>query len=217
MARKKSSTRFDLHEALGQRSFDHRVVCTYIFDPRLFEEYCLERLTSFSHNDNLTVMLDRGVYEKLLTGPESYRPKRANLRYLLHPVAAARGVFHPKILLFASPSKGRLIVGSANTTRPGITSNAELVGCYDYEEGKAEVFLPLFRSAFSFLAEAARRWPAEQLTRNLEEMLRAAPWLAAAEGHEAVGDFTLLHNLNAPLWDQVRAGVARRPHGLKVL
>ena len=207
MARKKSNTRFDLHEALGRWSFDHGVVCTYTFDPRFFEEYCLERLTSLSHNGNLTVMLDRGVYEKVLTGPESYRPKRANLRYLLHPVAA-RGVFHPKIFLFASPSRGRLIVGSANTTRPGITSNAELVGCYDYEEGKAEDFLPLFRSAFSFLAEAAQLWPAEQLTRNLEYMLRGAPWLAAAEGREAVGDFMLLHNLDASLWEQIRVGVA---------
>jgi hypothetical protein len=208
MARRKNSTRFDLHEALGRWSFEHGVVCTYTFDPRFFEDYCLERLASLSHNGNLTVMLDRGVYEKILTGPESYRPKRANLRYLLHPVAVARGLFHPKIFLFASPNRGRLIVGSANTTRPGITSNAELVGCYDYEAGKAEDFLPLFRAAFSFLAEAARRWPAEQLTRNVEDMLGEAPWLAAAEDDEPAGDFTLLHNLDAPLWDQIRAGIA---------
>lgn len=206
MARKKSKARFDLHEALARWSFDHGVVCTYTFDPRFFEEYCLERLASLN-NGNLTVMLDRGVYEKVLTGPESYRPKRANLRYLLHPVAA-RGVFHPKIFLFAGANRGRLIVGSANATRAGITSNAELVGCYDYEEGKAEEFLPLFRSAFAFLAEAARRSPSEQLTRNLEDMLRGAPWLAAAEGHEESGDFALLHNLAVPLWDQIRAGVA---------
>jgi hypothetical protein len=216
VARKKSNSRFDLHEALDRWSFDHGVICTYTFDPRFFEEYCLERLTSLSHNGNLTVMLDRGVYERALADPESHRPRRANLRYLLHPVAT-RGVFHPKIFLLAGKSKGRLIVGSANATRPGITSNAELVGCYDYEEGEAEDFLPLFRAAFAFLAAAARRWPSEQLTKNLEFMLREAPWLAPADGGGESGDFALLHNLDAPLWEQLRSEIAPPVDALHVV
>jgi hypothetical protein len=206
VARKKIKTRLDLHEALDRWSFDHGVICTYTFDPRFFEEYCLERLTSLSHNRNLTVMLDRGAYENVITGPESHRPKRANLHYLLHPIAV-RGVFHPKIFLLASRNKGRLIIGSANATRPGITSNAELVGCYDYEEGKTEEFMPLFRAAFRFLAEAAQRWPAEQLAQNLETILREAPWIASEESGEGSGDFALLNNLSEPLWDQIRAEV----------
>src|ERR1700755_1525042 len=124
-----------MHDALDRWSFDHGVVCTYTFDPQLFEEYCLERLTSLSHNGNLTILLDRGVYERALAGPESHRPRRANLRYLLHPVAVARGVFHPKIFLLTAKGKGRLIVGSANATRPGITANAQFVGCYAFDEG----------------------------------------------------------------------------------
>lgn len=204
MAREKKNTRFNLHDALDRWSFDHGVICTYTFDPSFFEEYCLERLTSLSHNSRLTVILDRGVYEKALTGPESHRPKAANLNYLLHPVSPRR-VFHPKIFLFASKGRGRLIIGSANATRQGITLNAELVGCYDYEEGKTEEFIPLFRSAFGFLAEVAQRWPSEQLTENLDEMLREAPWLAPQEGEEVVTNFSLLHNLTIPLWDQIRS------------
>jgi hypothetical protein len=50
VARKKSNSRFDLHEALDRWSFDYGVVCTYTFDLHFFEEYCLERLTSLSHN-----------------------------------------------------------------------------------------------------------------------------------------------------------------------
>lgn len=161
-------------------------------------------------------MLDRGVYEKALAGPESHRPRRANLRYLLHPVAT-RGVFHPKIFLLAGKSRGRLIVGSANATRPGITSNAELVGCYDFEEGETEDFLPLFRAAFAFLAEAARRWPSEQLTKNLEFMLREAPWLATVDDGEAPSDFALLHNIDAPLWEQIRAEITPPVDALHVV
>ena len=60
-------------------------ICTFAFDAPFFEEYCLEKLSSLCNNGNITVLLDRGIYEMVILGPESERPRKANLRYLLHP------------------------------------------------------------------------------------------------------------------------------------
>jgi hypothetical protein len=202
MARRKSTSRFDLHEALNGKSYEHAVVCTYTFEAPFFEDYCLDRLSSLSHNGNISVLLDRGVYEKSITGAESHRPKSANLRYLLHPVSVP-GVFHPKLVLLLSRSRGRLILGSANVTRPGLTSNAELVGCYDYEAEKGESLRPLFQSAFEYLVRLSERWPGEQLTSNLQTVLREVPWVAPDGESAAPADYLLAHNLTTSLWEQI--------------
>lgn len=209
MARRKSTSRFNLHEALNDRSYDHAVICTFTFDAPFFEDYCLDRFNSLSHNGNITVILDRGVYEKTILGAETHKPKTANIRYLLHPVSAP-GVFHPKLVLLASKNKGRLIIGSANFTRPGITSNAELVGCYDYEAEKDESLKPLFQSAFAYLSEIGARWHGEMLISNLQDMAREAPWLDPHDGQNTgtLEGVALLDNLETPLWEQIVARIS---------
>src|SRR4051812_41973128 len=113
MTKRRDTGRFDLHEALNERSYDHAVICTFEFNAPFFEDYCLDRLSSLSNNGNITVILDRGIYEKAILGFDSQRPVKANIRYLLHPIAVP-GVFHPKLFLLVSKNKGRLIIGSAN-------------------------------------------------------------------------------------------------------
>src|SRR5215204_4316875 len=166
---KADTDRLDLHEALLRRPFDHGVICTFSFDPFFFEKDCLDKLRALSYNSNLSVLVDRGTYDDIVERSGSDRPTQANIRYLLHPVAA-RGVFHPKIFLFASRDRGRLIFGSANFTGGGLYRNAELVGCYDYEAEEDETFAPLFRSAFDFLRRLAERYPGEALSWKLRWM-----------------------------------------------
>src|SRR5205085_870990 len=176
------------------------------FEATFFEEYCLEKFASLSNNGNITVLVDRGIYEKAVLGPESQRPRKANLRYLLQPISAS-GVFHPKLFLLASKNKGRLIIGSANFTRPDITSNAEMVGCYDYEADKDESYKLLFQAAFSYLTEVSRRWHGDNLVSNLNALARDAAWLSAED--ESMPDAPVfLHNLATPLWEQITAQIA---------
>jgi len=204
MARIKKTTRLDLVDALDDKSYDHAVICTYTFDAPFFEGYCLEKLKSVS--GTVSVLVDYSVYERVITGDHSVRPKKGNIRYLLHPVKAPR-VFHPKIFLFAGRDRGRLILGSANCTRPGISSNAELVGCYDYERGKNERLLPLFQASWGFLRRLSQRFPGKQLEENLQELMSAAPWIGPED--ESVSDphFRLFDNLDTALWDQLLAEV----------
>lgn len=161
------------------------------------------------------MLVDRGTYDDIVERSGSDRPTQANVRYLLHPVAA-RGVFHPKIFLFASRDRGRLIFGSANFTGGGLYRNAELVGCYDYEVEEDETFGPLFRSAFDFLTRLSEKYQGDALGWKLRWMLEEAPWLLPAE-EVRPPDFELLHNLDSPLWEQLVARVTGPVETLSVV
>jgi PLD-like domain len=197
--------RTNLHSILERHAFDHSVICTFTFEPQFFEGYCLERFRSLAENKNITIILDRWTYEKIIHAPASEWPRLANLRYLLHPIAVP-GTFHPKLFLFANRDKGLLVIGSANFTKPGLTSNAELVGVYRYERGKHERYLVLFRQAMQFLLDVAKRWASSDLESNLRDVLHDAEWLAPVSG-ETSSPLRLIHNLDRPLWEQICEGL----------
>lgn len=196
------SRRADLNEALERHTFGHAVICTFTFEPQFFEGYCLDQLKALSENNNVSVLLDQRCYDELTTAPASEWPRQANIRYLLHPIAVP-GVFHPKLFLFASRERGLLVIGSANFTKAGLTSNAELVGVYHYERGKREQDLGIFSQAVQFISAVARRWPSADLDSNLADLLDDAEWLAE-EAEIAPDSLRLLHNLERPLWPQIR-------------
>lgn len=202
----RQTNKINLHEALYRKSYDHAVICTFTFDPSFFEEYCLEKFSALSNNGNISVLVDSGIYKKAILSPESLKPKKANLRYLLHPVSISRGVFHPKITLLASEKKGRLIIGSSNFTRPGLTSNAEMAGVFDFEIEREESFKFLFQAVFSYLEELSQKFPGKDLTFNLNEMSRRASWLIEKSDSTAA-DINFLHNLNQSFWDQIKEQV----------
>lgn len=197
-----------LHERLKKHAFEHALISTYNFGSRFFEDYALENFKSLQDNGNISVLLDEGEYQDLLKAAgenaESF-PKLANLRYLLHPIRVP-GVFHPKVFLLASKRRGLLLIGSANFTQDGLGSNAELVAAFDYEEEKNESALPLFQSALRFFEQLAERWPAEQLTSNLNTLVAEVSWLSKVAPDFAGSDLpVLLSNLEKPLWDQMVA------------
>ena len=197
-----SRSRINLHEILRAKRYDNAIVCTYVYEPAFFEEYCLEKFKCFLDNGNLTVITDHHMYEQTILRPASDRPRQANIRYLLHPVSVP-GVFHAKLFLFASKERGRLVIGSANLTRPGITSNAEMVAHYDFELNKDEIFLPIFQEAFGFVVELNNRYPNSALTANLQALQRDAPWLSHHADTGALTGIRFIHNLDTPIWDQL--------------
>ncbi len=195
------SNRFDLHKALQNKSYNHALICTYTFDPNFFEEYCLQKFKSLHANPNISVFIDRFTYQNVISAPDQHKPKHANIRYLLYPVNVS-GVFHSKIFLFARENAGRLIIGSANFTRPGITSNAELVGCFDYSSDN-KTFLSLFQSTFQFFMDIQSKWPSETLDSNLQTISREASWLVPSVADSGKQAPILIHNFNTPIWDQI--------------
>jgi HKD family nuclease len=202
-----SNAKLDLHETLSRGSFDHALFSTFTFDPSFFEQHCLEKFKSLHTNANITIFIDRGVYETLLLDDRAEKPKKANIRYLLHPVSL-NGAFHSKICLLVRRNKGRLIIGSANVTRNGITSNAEMVAAFEYEKEKDETFKPLFGTVFKYFWELAQRFPTEAINSNLNHLVSDAPWLVETDS-ESSGP-TFLHNLEEPILPQI-CGVVPKP------
>jgi len=196
--------RFDLPQLLDSGSFDHAVILTYTFDPIFFEEYCLANFECLHNCKTISILLDRSTYDKIVTGPQSDRPRQANLRYLLHPVSVP-GVFHPKLILLTSATKGRLLFGSANFTRPGLTGNAELVGLFDFKAKEQESSASVMRSAFAFIQAIATRWKARGLVSNLKDMYLDSQWLS--NGGQAQSGPVLLSNMEMPLLAQLAAKV----------
>lgn len=205
MSHRRSRDRSNLHDELARHSYDHAILCTYTFDFEFFEQYCLKKFSSLQNNGNITIITDGDIYQQAISGASYDRPEQANIRYLLHPVSIS-GRFHPKIYLFLSKTKGKLIFGSANLTRAGITSNAELISCFEYEADKKEKYLPLFTTAFQFIKEICGRWPAEALLSNINDIERNVHWLSSEKAPEDK-KLRLLHNLNEPLWAQLRVGI----------
>lgn len=203
---KKSFPKFDLREALNKRTYDHAVICSFNFDIPFFEEYCLEKLSTLSNNSNITVFIDKGIYEEIILGAESQRPQKANLRYLLYPVSVP-GVFHPKLFLLASKNKGKLFIGSANFTRSGISSNAEIVGYYEYETEKNEQYKHLFQQAFNYILKLSQTCKSENLDSNLQAIIRDAGWLMPNDEAKTKEGAFLLHNLEDSLWSQLIAEI----------
>lgn len=198
-----AQSRVDLHANLNDASFTHAVILTYTFDTSFFEKYCLERLRAFSACASITVCLDRATYESALNAPISARPRKVNLRYLLHPVDVP-GVFHPKIVLLTSATRGRLIIGSANFTRPGLTSNAELAAVYDFKKANQEEFRSLFHSTFQFLWNINTEWPSRNLRSNLQEIARECEWIANPVNDDAA-PARLFTNIDEALLEQLAA------------
>ena len=197
--------RLDLHESLSRPTFDNAIICTYTFDPLFFENYCQDKFGSLTNNNNISVLTDRSTYLKVLYAPESQRPKRVNLRYLLHKIEVTRQL-HSKLFLFTTKTTGRLIVGSANFTHAGLTTNAEVVDVFDFKLGESEDDLPLFQDALAFVVGLAARWPSESLTSNLDELQRNTPWLSAAT-ERPERSIRLIHNIDHSLWGQISTHV----------
>lgn len=209
------SARIDLHATLNKKSFGHAVLTTFCFDAEFFEEYCLEQLESLQDNNDVNVLMDRRELDRLLAGPPSTWPSRANVRYLLHPVDAT-GRFHPKVFLFASKERGLLVIGSANLTKAGLTQNGEMAVAFHFEAGKREQYASLFQQAFRFLRMVEERSPSSDLGSRLTEMSFDAPWLAGSQGASA-GVPQLLHSLEEPIWKQICARVQGPIDALYVL
>lgn len=211
--------KLDMHARLKKHAFEHALIATYSFSTSFFEDYALEMFKAFQDNGNVSVVLDDAIYQEILEKAVETKgafPRGANLRYLLHPIRVP-GVFHPKIIFLAGPKRGLLLIGSANFTQDGLSTNAEFVAAFDFEKDKDEVALSLFQSVLDFFESLEQMAPSEQLRSNLETIRAEVPWLSdeRVSGGDEIPKF--LHNLEAPLWPQLVEGLPGPVSHLRIL
>lgn len=198
------SERIDFEHVLGRGSYSHALLASYELDARFFERFCLERLDALANAGKILIYLDAGKLHRLIHAEPGERPRRAGRRYHLNP-ASCGGVFHPKVFLLASPTKGLLVVGSCNLTRSGLSSNAELATCLEFERDEKEEHLPLFRDALGLFSAFTLRWGSPWAHEVLHDLELECSWLRELPAAEDPLRPRLLHNLKHPLWAQLRS------------
>ncbi len=121
------------------------VATTFAFDAEFFESECLARflgLESDAGNDPLEFVIEQEYRMAQLEAAVAlvdwrHCTGRRSLRWDLLPVRLRGRLQHAKISLLFWAHRYRLIVASANLTRPGYRTNLEVFGIVDYHEGSA--------------------------------------------------------------------------------
>ncbi|WP_046658755.1 hypothetical protein [Lysobacter capsici] len=162
-----------LHENFGLTGFHTSIATTFCIDFEAYESVALSRLRAAGCNNNL-VVADAGMLTQALETAVTLPPSLAASRYTATG-ARSPGVFHPKLLLQIGRERGRLLVGSANLTAPGLGGNFEVAGVVDTQTDD-EASKSIVAAAWQYvrthldLSEIA-------LSHQVGWMLGRAPWL----------------------------------------
>ena len=180
-----------LYDELSKPGFHTSICTTFCVDFDTYENVVLSRFRDAGCPNNL-LLVDAGMLALALDGDSSL-PRWAGQRYSVTPSLAARGVFHPKIVLQLGPSAARVIVSSANITAPGLAGNYEIAGIVDTEDPSSNE-MRLIASVWRFLLSTIDRRDAG-IERQVNWALVKSPWLSKTE--PASGAVTLSDRTDA--------------------
>ncbi len=189
------------------------LLSTYQFDPDFFERRLLLRCPALAKARRVAVFMDAGQWQEMLR--QDVPARLLNRRYLVVPVRARRGVFHPKLNLLLTEQGGQVHCGSANLTRCGCSSNLELLNAIPFGgEGDEEEAVLLAREAFEFFSRAladAEGEPGRICREWLDEAAAGFPWLKMPLPAPTARSVRLLHTYDGSLWDRLAAAIDGSP------
>jgi hypothetical protein len=198
-------------EAFGESGYHSAFMTTYAFGALAFEDVPFPKLRGAGCR-NIIVLADRQMVNQAFSefGP----PRFAGSSYHLIK-ADAPGAFHAKITMLVGPTKGRLMLGSANLTALGLGGNKELVANILYTPELPD-HARYFASALAYI----RRYvPGDDpwFSTGLQRAIRGAPWLRAATESTAPDDIVnddlavLVDRPDITLLDQIVARIGADP------
>ena len=168
---------------------------TFEFDAGFFEAELLPRFLGlhFDRTENeRTFIIEREealatTRVAALVDMSKFDPRQTTLQWDQLPIQVPGGIQHGKLTLLVWERLVRLIVASANLTRPGYRRNRELFAALDFFDGADSAPLKLLRDVFDFieiLCTWSRALPsATQRVRETVEQVRtrARPWSSAPQ------------------------------------
>lgn len=168
---------------------------TFEFEAGFFESELLPRFLGlrFDHTENeRTFITEREeslakTRAAVIVDISKFDPRQTTLQWDQIPIQVPGGIQHAKVTLLVWQRLVRLIVASANLTRPGYRRNRELFAALDFFDGADSVPLKPLRDALDFM-EALCTWSralpaATQRVRETVKLVRATvrPWSNAME------------------------------------
>lgn len=115
------------------------VASTYTFDAPFFEEECLGRFAGVqsdpAENDRI-YMIEREVklsecFAAVIVD-QAHVPTHRSLRWHVLAARVPRGIQHAKLSLLVWAHRIRLLIGSANLTKPGYRANYENIAVFEF-------------------------------------------------------------------------------------
>lgn len=163
-----------LFECFAATGYHTCIATTFDLSFDAWESMALPRLREANSNNNVVVADARMV--ALALSNRSGLPKYAGRRYsVVDASLSGSGVYHPKMILQLGRDAGRLIVGSANLTAPGLAGNLEIVGEVVVTEDDRSA-VPLLRAALASIA-AALDASAQTARQQIDWAVEKTPWL----------------------------------------
>lgn len=185
--------------------WDHAVLLSYGIDLPFFERALARQLPPTCRNRIL--LGDERTY---LASCDAYARgglvRSANRTYIAEPILR-RSHSHAKVILLASPTAGRLLIGSGNISRQGFASGGELFTRYDYGQAGDDTLAEfvavrtlLERLRDDGLLTAPAAW-------HIDRLLEETGWLYGVVVGAAP---RLRHNLDRSFADQLEAAIGGR-------
>jgi hypothetical protein len=193
-------------------SIQQALLTTYPFDPQFFSRYVRPRLRR-RNCDLPLVLVDASQYERNLTNGD-WREAPIGTDYLLDPVYS-KGVFHPKVNLYASERSVYFTVSSANLGLEEYCKAAQIgygggfqrnwLTDDEYDAGEALPIARGVRAFFEELLEVEDYVTGQDARDYVRQTATTLEWLDDIESPLGDSERTswFLSNLSKPILDQV--------------
>jgi HKD family nuclease len=168
---------FDMIEMLGHSGYDLRssIILTYGLDLPLYDGLIRRALNRAGVWNQIT-FCDFSCYLQDIQSQTA--APYAGKHYSVTPIWQL-GAFHPKVYMLLGPRRGRLLVGSGNTTIGGLIRNAEVFGLFDFDAEKEKEPQAAFSTVFGLVEELATR-ASDTVRKQIKSARQMAPWLASS-------------------------------------
>lgn len=194
--------RIDLSAALKRSGYQVMLCTTYTIDLHFFEQLFLRGLT-----ENECTYI--GIFADQAKLNEHVQIQQGMIhlgkKYVVKGIPM-NGAFHPKIYLSLGKKGATLIIGSGNLTPPGVITNAELFGSFDYDhslqnDATNEAHLSLIQAAFSLLKAYHETNPSIAMKPLFQQ---AETYGYLIKPVNPASHLQLLHNESASLFHQIK-------------
>ena len=184
-----------LEEIGNCRNYDLALMTTFNLDVDFFERYIVGTLYS---NDikKIALFVDAREFNKEISNTWK-KSLLMGSRYSVNPVRIT-GAFHPKVLLLLSQDRAKVIIGSANFTQSGYSTNNEIFDVFEYDSDHTE-FLPIIIATAEFFKKVYKKSYAldKQIMDELDSIFYLKQRIPANK------DIFLLHSLDRPIAEQL--------------
>lgn len=199
--------RYSLIDELTRCSgYDIALMTTFNFDIEYFERAILNPLYARGLK-KISIFIDANELKKSIQDVSTCHLGR---KYMVNPIEM-NGSFHPKLLLLLGKNKAKLIVGSANLTTSGYTSNNEIFNFFEYSSNKTDN-IGIINAAIDFFVEINKLSYKQD-----SNLIREACGFDYYKKSNHTDNNTLLYNTEKSILDQMKERITQNVNEINIV